>query len=125
MSKVTSADFQKNFGTYKREALRHPVTIMIHGKETLVIMSKTEFDRLNSGEAATIQRAIEGDPERPIPAPPPSVATSIPATEVEPPQDGAPPTQPRRQHTVTENDMARINAMMGGTRVTYRQAGPA
>lgn len=49
MTSVTSADFQKNFGTYKKEALVKPVVISIHGKDTLVLLSKQEFDRLNVG----------------------------------------------------------------------------
>lgn len=48
MTEVTSAEFQKNFGTYKKEALKKPVEISIHGKPTLVMLSKQEFDRLNA-----------------------------------------------------------------------------
>lgn len=47
MTIVTSADFQKNFGKYKREALDAPVRITIHGKETLVLVSKAHFDQLS------------------------------------------------------------------------------
>lgn len=49
MKEVTSADFQKNFGLYKRQALAEPVTIRIHGRPTLVVLSAAEYERLTKG----------------------------------------------------------------------------
>lgn len=39
MSRIPSAQFQQEFGTSKRSALTEPLTITIHGKDTLVLMS--------------------------------------------------------------------------------------
>lgn len=46
MPDITSADFQKNFGHYKRVALEEPVHITIHGRRTLVMISTAEYERL-------------------------------------------------------------------------------
>ncbi|MEX2297604.1 MAG: type II toxin-antitoxin system Phd/YefM family antitoxin [Dongiaceae bacterium] len=43
---VTAAEFQKSFGRYRDKALREPVTITNHGRETLVLMSADEYRRL-------------------------------------------------------------------------------
>ena len=51
MKRVTSAEFQKNFGEYKREALNGPISISIHGKETLVVMSHEAYDALLRGRS--------------------------------------------------------------------------
>lgn len=48
MATVTSAEFQKNFGTYKDAAQRGPVTITNHGRESLVVLSADEYKRLKS-----------------------------------------------------------------------------
>lgn len=45
---VTSADFQKAFGRYRESALREPVTITNHGRESLVLLSAEEYKRLKS-----------------------------------------------------------------------------
>lgn len=49
MTQVTSAEFQKNFGTYKRVALNEPVEITIHGKATLVVLSNERYQQLLAG----------------------------------------------------------------------------
>lgn len=46
MPDITSADFQKHFGHYKRVALDEPVHITIHGRRTLVMISTPEYERL-------------------------------------------------------------------------------
>jgi prevent-host-death family protein len=43
---VTSAEFQKAFGRYREKALREPVTITNHGRESLVLISADEYRRL-------------------------------------------------------------------------------
>jgi prevent-host-death family protein len=45
---VTSADFQKNFGRYRETAIREPVTITNHGRDSLVLLSADEYRRLKS-----------------------------------------------------------------------------
>lgn len=49
MPDITSADFQKHFGHYKRVALDEPVHITIHGRRTLVMISTSEYERLLKG----------------------------------------------------------------------------
>ena len=46
MTKVTSAEFQKKFGRYRDEAIREPVYISSHGRDSLVLLSHQEFERL-------------------------------------------------------------------------------
>ena len=45
---VTSAEFQKNYGRYKDTALREPVSITSHGRESLVVLSADEYKRLKA-----------------------------------------------------------------------------
>ncbi len=45
---ITSAEFQKNFGRYREAAIREPVTITNHGRESLVLLSIDEYRRLKS-----------------------------------------------------------------------------
>lgn len=49
MTQVTSAEIQKHFGTYKREALNAPIEITVHGKSTLVLMSYDRYQSLLEG----------------------------------------------------------------------------
>ena len=46
MQRVTSRDFQRNFGHYQDEALRSPLAITRHARERLVILSASEYRRL-------------------------------------------------------------------------------
>jgi prevent-host-death family protein len=48
MVKVTSAEMQKRFGQYSELAQREPVSITNHGRESLVLMSAAEFQRLKA-----------------------------------------------------------------------------
>jgi prevent-host-death family protein len=43
---VTSAEFQKNFGRYREVAIRKPLIITNHGRESLVLLSADEYRRL-------------------------------------------------------------------------------
>lgn len=43
---ISSAEFQKNFGRYKEAAIREPVTITNHGRDSLVLLSADEYRRL-------------------------------------------------------------------------------
>ncbi len=47
---VTSAEFQKGFGRYREAALKEPVTITHHGRESLVLMAADEYRRLKLRE---------------------------------------------------------------------------
>ena len=48
MVKVTSAEMQKRFRQYSELAQREPVSITNHGRESLVLMSAAEFQRLKA-----------------------------------------------------------------------------
>lgn len=43
---VTSAELQRSFGRYREMALREPVVITNHGRESLVLLSAEEYRRL-------------------------------------------------------------------------------
>lgn len=45
---VTAAELQKQFGRYRDTALREPVSVTHHGRESLVILSAEEYRRLKS-----------------------------------------------------------------------------
>ncbi|MCV3240160.1 type II toxin-antitoxin system Phd/YefM family antitoxin [Mesorhizobium sp. ZC-5] len=44
--KVSSADFQRNFGRYQDMALTQPVAITRNGRERTVMISVEEYERL-------------------------------------------------------------------------------
>jgi prevent-host-death family protein len=43
---ISSAEFQKAFGRYREKALREPIMITNHGRDSLVLMSADEYERL-------------------------------------------------------------------------------
>ena len=43
METVTSSEFQKNFGAFKEIAQREPVTVTSNGRESVVLISATEY----------------------------------------------------------------------------------
>jgi prevent-host-death family protein len=51
---VTSADFQKNFGRYREAAIREPLVITNHGRESLVLLSAAEYRRLKQRDRETL-----------------------------------------------------------------------
>ncbi len=58
MVTITAAELQKQFGRYRDIALREPVLVTHHGRETLVVMSVDEYKRL---EALDTRRAFYTD----------------------------------------------------------------
>jgi prevent-host-death family protein len=48
--KVTSAEFQKGYGRYREAALKAPVTITNHGRDSLVLLAADEYRRLKRRE---------------------------------------------------------------------------
>jgi prevent-host-death family protein len=48
MVTITAAELQKQFGRYRDIALREPVSVTHHGRETLVVMSAEEYKRLKA-----------------------------------------------------------------------------
>lgn len=48
MVTVTAAELQKRFGVYRDVALREPVSVTHHGRDSLVVLSADEYKRLKS-----------------------------------------------------------------------------
>ncbi|MCA0432266.1 MAG: type II toxin-antitoxin system Phd/YefM family antitoxin [Proteobacteria bacterium] len=48
MVTITAAELQKKFGQYREIAIREPVSITHHGRESLVVMSAQEYQRLKA-----------------------------------------------------------------------------
>ena len=48
MPRVSSSEFLKGYGALSRQAQREPVTITNHGRDSLVLISAEEFNRLQS-----------------------------------------------------------------------------
>jgi prevent-host-death family protein len=46
MVRVSSAEFQKNFGRYQDVALTQPVTVTRNGRDRMVMLSAEEYHRL-------------------------------------------------------------------------------
>ena len=65
MQRISSSEFQRNFGRFQDEALRAPVTITRNGRERLVLLSAEEYARLKSRdrEALFIEELPESEIE--------------------------------------------------------------
>lgn len=48
MDTVTSVELQKHFGPVREKALKGPVSVTHHGRESLVVLSADEFHRLKA-----------------------------------------------------------------------------
>lgn len=46
MTRVTASEFQQSFGALSDKARDEPVVITKHGRDSLVVMSAEEWDRL-------------------------------------------------------------------------------
>jgi hypothetical protein len=46
MTRVSTAEFIKNYGTLADKALREPVTITKNGKDRLVVLAASEFEHM-------------------------------------------------------------------------------
>ena len=53
--KVSSADFQKQFGSLADKALTEPVTITRNGRDRLVLMSVEEYERLKRRDRRVVR----------------------------------------------------------------------
>lgn len=51
---VSSAEFQRAFGRYREVALREPVTITNHGRDSVVLVGAGEYQRLKSRDRVTL-----------------------------------------------------------------------
>jgi PHD/YefM family antitoxin component YafN of YafNO toxin-antitoxin module len=55
--RVSTAEFIKHYSTLADRALGEPVTITKHGKDRLVVLSATEYDRLRRRDRQVFQSA--------------------------------------------------------------------
>lgn len=53
--RVSSAEFQKKFGSLTDKALTEPVTITHNGRDRLVLMSVEEYDRLKRRDRRVVR----------------------------------------------------------------------
>jgi prevent-host-death family protein len=53
--KVTSADFQKQFGALADKALTEPLTITRNGRDRLVLLSVEEYERLKRRDRRVVR----------------------------------------------------------------------
>lgn len=52
---ISSAEFQRAFGRYREAALKEPVTITNHGRDSLVLMAVDEYQRLKSRDRIALR----------------------------------------------------------------------
>ena len=57
MVKVSSVEFQKNFGKYQDTALVEPVTVMRNGRDRIVLLSVEEYQRLKRRDRQVMSTA--------------------------------------------------------------------
>lgn len=50
MVKVTAAELQRQFGRYRDLALKEPVLVTHHGRDSLALISAEEYKRLKSND---------------------------------------------------------------------------
>ena len=55
--RVSTADFIKNYSTFADRALVEPVTITKHGRDRLVVVSASEYERLKRRDRQVFQSA--------------------------------------------------------------------
>jgi prevent-host-death family protein len=53
--RITSAEFQKKFGSLADKALTEPVTITRNGRDRLVLLSVEEYDRLRRRDRRVVR----------------------------------------------------------------------
>lgn len=63
MTKVSSAEFQREFGRYRSIAHREPVTITAHGRDDVVLLAADEYQRLRSLERLAMHVSDLSDEE--------------------------------------------------------------
>jgi prevent-host-death family protein len=60
---ITSAELQRGFGRYREVALREPVTITSHGRDSLVLLSAAEYRRLKASDRQALHVSELSDDE--------------------------------------------------------------
>ena len=54
MRRISSSEFQRNFGLWQDEAVKAPLTITRHGRDRLVLLSAEEYARLKRRDRRAI-----------------------------------------------------------------------
>ena len=57
MVRITSLQFQKNFGQYQEMALMEPVTVTKNGRDRIVMLSVEEYQRLKKRDRQVMSTA--------------------------------------------------------------------
>jgi len=60
---ISSTEFQKAFGRVREAALRSPVTITHHGRDSLVLVAADEYRRLKSRDRQALRVSELSDAE--------------------------------------------------------------
>jgi hypothetical protein len=55
MLRISSVEFQRNFGRYQDEALKQPLSIARNGRDRLVVLSIEEYQRLKRHDRAVFK----------------------------------------------------------------------
>jgi len=76
MRRITSREFQRNFGRFQDEALKAPLSITRNGRERLVLLSIEEYTRLKRRDrrAIAVENLSDADIEAILLAEPPAEA---------------------------------------------------
>jgi PHD/YefM family antitoxin component YafN of YafNO toxin-antitoxin module len=61
MNRVTSVEFQREFGRMRNLGQREPIMVTDHGREDLVILSAHEYNRLKHRDRQAIRAADTPD----------------------------------------------------------------
>ncbi|MGR3179697.1 MAG: type II toxin-antitoxin system Phd/YefM family antitoxin [Candidatus Anammoxibacter sp.] len=61
MITVTSAEFQKQFGQFRELAQHEPVTVTSHGRDSVVLLSATEYTKLKTSKKGTATDEFKKD----------------------------------------------------------------
>lgn len=76
MQRITSREFQRNFGRFQDEALKSPLLITRNGRDRLVILSVDEYERLKrrDRQALAVEELSDAEIEAIRDAEPPAEA---------------------------------------------------
>ena len=83
MQRVTSREFQRNFGRFQDEALKSPLSIARNGRDRLVVLSIEEYERLKRRDrrALLVEELSDAEIEAIRRAEPPPEAETVEAME--------------------------------------------
>ena len=76
MQRITSREFQRNFGRFQDEALKSPLSITRNGRDRLILLSVDEYERLKrrDRQALAVEELSEAEIEAVGDAEPPAEA---------------------------------------------------